>query len=136
MRAGPFPHPSSADIQAVANPVRQSSKAGSDSAPCCAASCARPVVPYWQSLGLKLKDVFLLQGIFGGTLILFDAPAGYVADLCGRKKVLIIGSLVSALGFQVLWFGRTFFDFALMEVLMGLGLIMEDRGGLEISRGV
>src|SRR5580658_9586103 len=74
------------------------------------------LVPYWQSLGLNLRDIFLLQGVFGAALMLFDAPAGYGADLIGRKKVLVIGSVITALGFQILLFGRTFLDFAVMEM--------------------
>jgi MFS family permease len=83
------------------------------------------LVPYWQSKGLTLKDIFLLQGIFGAALIIFDAPAGYCADLFGRKKLLIMGSAVSALGYQILWFGNTFLDFAIFEAILGLGLSLQ-----------
>lgn len=80
------------------------------------------IVPYWQGKGLSLQDIFLLQGLFGFTLIAFDLPAGYAADLLGRKKMMIIGSLISALGFQILWFGQTFLHFVLYEIILGIGL--------------
>jgi MFS family permease len=83
------------------------------------------LVPYWQSLGLTLREIFLLQGIFGGALVVCDAPAGYVADLLGRKRVLVTGATICALAFQILWFGKTFFDFAVMELLLGIGLSLE-----------
>ncbi len=80
------------------------------------------IVPYWQGKGLTLHEIFLLQGIFGFTLIAFDLPAGYAADLLGRKKMLLIGSLISAFGFQILWFGETFLHFAIYEVILAIGL--------------
>lgn len=83
------------------------------------------IVPFWQKKGLSLQEIFTLQGIFGFSLILFDAPAGYLADLFGRKKTMVIGSIVSALGFQILWFGQTFFDFAIYEIVVGVGLSLQ-----------
>ena len=83
------------------------------------------IVPFWQKKGLSLQEIFMLQGIFGFALILCDAPAGYLADLFGRKKSMIIGSLISALGFQILWFGQSFFDFAVYEVIVGIGLSLQ-----------
>lgn len=80
------------------------------------------IVPYWQGKGLSLQEVFTLQAIFGFTLIAFDVPAGYAADLLGRKKMMILGSLFSALGFQFLWFSNTFFEFAIYEVILAIGL--------------
>jgi MFS family permease len=83
------------------------------------------IIPFWESRGLTLKEIFTLQGIFGGALIVFDAPAGYLADLFGRKKAMVIGSIISALGFQILGFGRTFTHFAFYELVLGLGLSLQ-----------
>ena len=83
------------------------------------------IVPYWQGLGLTLKEVFMLQGIFGVALIIFDAPAGYMADIVGRKKSLLVGTIISALGWQILWMGSTFTHFAIYELIVGLGLSLQ-----------
>ncbi len=83
------------------------------------------IVPFWQKKGLSLQEIFMLQGVFGFALILFDAPAGYLADLFGRKKTLVIGSIISALGFQILWFGQTFLDFVVYEIVVGIGLSLQ-----------
>ncbi len=80
------------------------------------------IIPYWQGKGLSLQEIFLLQGIFGFTLIAFDLPAGYAADLLGRKKMMLIGSFISALGFQILWFGETFAHFVVYEIILAIGL--------------
>lgn len=83
------------------------------------------IVPFWQGHGLTLQQIFTLQGIFGMSLIIFDAPAGYMADLFGRKNTMIAGCIVSALAFQILWAGHTFTDFAVYEVVVGLGLSLQ-----------
>lgn len=90
------------------------------------------IVPFWVAKGLTLKEIFILQGIFGIALIIFDAPAGYVADYFGRKKTLVVGAFISALGFQVLWFGETFFDFVIYEVILGLGLALQSGSDVAI----
>lgn len=83
------------------------------------------IVPYFQARGLNLQQVFTLQGIFGGALIVCDAPAGYIADFMGRKKTMMIGSIISAIGWQLLWLGNTFYDFALYEIVIGIGLSLQ-----------
>ena len=90
------------------------------------------IVPFWQAEGLTLKEIFMLQGIFGGSLIIFDAPAGYMADLFGRRRTLILGCIISALGFQILWMGHTFLDFAIYEVVVGLGLSLQSGSDVAI----
>lgn len=83
------------------------------------------IVPYWKELGLSLKEIFALQGIFGVTLLICDIPAGYLADLFGRKKTLVIGSTISALGFQLLWMGNHFYHFVVYEIILGIGLSLQ-----------
>jgi len=83
------------------------------------------IVPYFQARGLNLQQVFTLQGIFGGALILCDAPAGYIADVVGRKKTMLIGSVVCAIGWQLLCFGKTFNDFVIYEMVLGIGLSLQ-----------
>lgn len=83
------------------------------------------LVPYWESHGLKISEIFLLQGIFGGALLLFDLPAGYLADLLGRRKIMILGSAMTASSYVVLWLGTTFSHFVVFEILVGLGLSLQ-----------
>lgn len=83
------------------------------------------IVPFWQLKGLSLQQIFTLQAVFGGALLLFDLPAGYIADLFGRKRTMVLGSIISALGFQLLWMGETFYDFVIYEFILGLGLSLQ-----------
>lgn len=80
------------------------------------------IVPFFQAKGLTLAEVFLLQGVFGISLICFDLPAGYVADYLGRKKMMVLGSFITAIGYSILTLGQNFFHFMIFEIVVGLGL--------------
>lgn len=87
--------------------------------------CIPVIVPYWKSYGLTISQIFTLQGIFGAALIIFDLPAGYVADLFGRKKTMLVGSIVSALGYMILWQGTTYTHFIFFEIVVGIGMSLQ-----------
>jgi MFS family permease len=82
------------------------------------------IVPYWQQFGLNLKDIYQLQAIFGLMMVLLDVPAGYISDLFGRKKCLIIVGCFNALTYLILLNGKTFWHFALFEVSAAIGFAL------------
>lgn len=63
------------------------------------------MVLYFQKYGLSYTDIFIIQAIFAILVTILQIPAGYIADIFGRKKVLIIGSicLVIGTGFYSFW---------------------------------
>lgn len=79
------------------------------------------IVIYWQSQGLQMKDIFILQVVFSVVVILFEIPSGYFADKYGRKKSLVIGSILGTLGFFTYWALPSYEGFLLAEIIMGLG---------------
>lgn len=58
---------------------------------------------FYQSNGLTKGDYFLFQGIFSIAALLFEVPAGYVADWISRKKVLILSYVLFLLRL-ILWY--------------------------------
>jgi len=38
------------------------------------------IVPYYQSRGLSMSEIFLLQSIFSLSIVVFEIPSGYFAD--------------------------------------------------------
>ena len=75
------------------------------------------IVPIWQSFGLTLQEVYELQAIFGGVMLVLDVPTGYVSDLFGRKSSLIVVGILNGLAFLVFSLSHTFWGFACFEVL-------------------
>jgi MFS family permease len=74
--------------------------------------------------GLTLGEVLLLEGIFAVSLALLDAPSGYFADTCGRKRSISVGSLMFLVGGGCYLTGSTFVDFLIAELFFALGLAL------------
>ena len=55
------------------------------------------IVPFFESRGLTLAQVFYLQAIFAAFVVLFEVPSGYIADVFGRRNALIAGSIFHGL---------------------------------------
>ena len=49
---------------------------------------------FYQENGLTAGDLFLFQGIFSITALLFEVPAGYIGDIFPRRNVLIFSYLL------------------------------------------
>jgi len=79
-------------------------------------------VPLLQGYGLSMSEVLQTQALFAMTVALLEVPSGYIADLWGRKRALVIGSLANGIGFLTLFSADTFSDFLLYEFLLGVGV--------------
>ncbi len=59
-----------------------------------------PIVAlFYNENGLDNFDIFLLQAIYSVSVAVMEIPSGYMADVVGRKKTLILGSVLGALGY-------------------------------------
>jgi len=79
------------------------------------------LIPFFQENGLGLQDILLLQAAFSTSLIIFEVPSGYIADVIGRKVTLIVGSIIGAIAFSLYATAYTFYEFLLVEMLLGIG---------------
>ena len=66
------------------------------------------LVPFFESKGLSIAEIFYLQAIFAGTIMLLEAPSGYLADKLGRRTVLLVGSIAHGIGSLCLLFAEDF----------------------------
>ena len=80
------------------------------------------IVPYWNDLGLDQQAIYQLQTVFLLTVVVFEVPSGYFADRFGRRTSLIWGHAMWALGWSGYVFADTWFEFAIAEVVLGLGV--------------
>ncbi|MBN2013055.1 MFS transporter [candidate division KSB1 bacterium] len=79
------------------------------------------LVLFFQENGLSMRQVFLLQSLFSVAIIVLEVPSGYFSDVVGRKITIIIGSIVSAIGFVVYSCSSGFYGFLAAELLLGFG---------------
>ena len=76
---------------------------------------------FYQENGLGMKDVLLLQGVYSVAIVVLEIPSGYFADIWGRKRTLIIGSVLGVLGFAIYSFTAGFWGFLIAELILGVG---------------
>lgn len=88
-------------------------------------------VPYFQSYGFSMRDVFTVQAVFAFAVAAFEIPTGYFCDLFGRKKTLVFGGLSYAFAFTWLAFAHTFWEVILFEI--GAALAFSLISGADVS---
>ena len=79
-------------------------------------------VPLVQGYGLSMTQVLETQALFAATVALFEVPSGYVADIWGRKRAILLGSFLNGLGFLSLLWADGYVDFLIYEFILGIGL--------------
>jgi len=79
------------------------------------------IVLFFQNHGLTLTEIMLLQSIYSISVALFEIPSGYIADIFGRKKSIVLSTVLSFIGYIVFSFYSGFYAFAIAQVLVGIG---------------
>ena len=81
-----------------------------------------PIATLWyQSKGLNLTQVGTLNGFMIITIFLTNIPTGVLADKIGRKLSIVIAMMLQVLGEVLFLFSRTFWSFAFVAMIAGLG---------------
>ena len=80
------------------------------------------IVIFWQSNGLSMFEVMILQALFAVGVILLEVPSGYFADSYGRRNSLIVASIFSTIGIISYSLGYGFVDFLIAEFFWAVGV--------------
>lgn len=81
-----------------------------------------PIVAlFYNENGLDNFDIFVLQAIYSVSVAVMEIPSGYMADIVGRKKTLILGSVLGALGYLFYSMSHNFSGFLIAEITLGIG---------------
>jgi len=76
---------------------------------------------FYDANGLSSTEIFLVQAAYSFASALFAIPSGYFADVIGRKKTLVIGTVFAASGFLIYATIHSFWAFFIAEAIMGIG---------------
>ncbi|MEO1373024.1 MAG: MFS transporter [Cyanobacteria bacterium J06635_10] len=78
------------------------------------------IIIFYEHNGLSFEESLLLKTILSLSILIFEIPSGYFADIFGRKACLVSGGLVWCLGLLFYCFQTSFTAFAIAEVLSGI----------------
>jgi len=80
------------------------------------------LIPFFNSLGLNMEKIFILLSVFSISCFLFEVPSGYISDLLGRRKTLIISSILKGTGFSLFAVANGFDLLIVAEIILGLAV--------------
>jgi MFS family permease len=76
------------------------------------------LIPYYKAAGLAATQVYMVQSVFLIAILLLEVPSGYLADVIGRKKTIVIGTFFLPAGLAVYYFSNALPGFILAEILL------------------
>lgn len=79
------------------------------------------VVLFYESNGLQMKDIMILQAVYSIMIVILEIPSGYMADVWGRKRTILMGSLLGVAGFTIYGTSYGFWGFLIAEIILGIG---------------
>jgi MFS family permease len=79
------------------------------------------LIPYYEANRLNSTQIFTIQAAYALSILLLEIPSGYLADVIGRKKTLILGACFLPVGIGVYVFTHSFASFILAEFIIAIG---------------
>jgi len=78
------------------------------------------LIPYYESNNLNSTQIFTIQAAYALSILVFEIPSGYLADVIGRKKTMTLGAILLPVGLAVYAFSHTFLFFILAEFIIAV----------------
>jgi MFS family permease len=79
------------------------------------------LIPYYVSNNLNKTQIFTIQAAYALSILIMEIPSGYLADVIGRRRTLILGAVFMPLGIGVYAFTHSFFSFLIAEFIIAVG---------------
>ena len=79
------------------------------------------VVLFYQNNDMGMHEIFVLKAIYSIAIVGMEIPSGWMADVWGRRKTLILGSILGSFGFLIYSFSYGFWAFVIAEIILGFG---------------
>jgi MFS family permease len=79
------------------------------------------IMLFYKDMGLSNQEAFQLKAIYSISIVIFEIPSGYLADILGRKLTLILGAILGTMGFLFYSLGTGYWMFLAAEMTLGIG---------------
>ncbi len=80
------------------------------------------MVLFEQQRGLNFTEMFLMEAILSGAILLADVPTSILAERIGYARIMLIGRVIGLVGMVCFAIAHGFWLFALAEVLGGIAI--------------
>lgn len=70
---------------------------------------------------MGMHEIFVLKAIYSIAIVAMEIPSGWMADVWGRKKTLLLGGILGSGGFLLYSVSYGFWAFAVAEIILGIG---------------
>ncbi len=80
------------------------------------------VLFFAQEVGLSFQEFLASEAVFAATVVAMEVPSGWLADVWKRKWAIALGGLFAAVGVALFIPADSFFDTAIANALMGVGI--------------
>lgn len=77
---------------------------------------------FYADCGLSAEESLSLKSYYSLSIVLFEVPSGIAADVWGRRKTLILGSILGTVGFVIYSLFDSYIAFMIAELTLGLGM--------------
>src|SRR5215468_2656749 len=89
-------------------------------------------VPYLATQGITMRQFMELQAVYAVVILCGEVPSGLLSDLWGRKKTLLLGATLKALGFSLLPLWTSYEGFLFYHLMMGIALSLISGGDVAL----
>src|SRR6266540_2006957 len=89
-------------------------------------------VPYLAAQGISMRQFMELQAVFAIVIVCGEVPSGLLSDQWGRKKTLLLGSVLKAISFSLLPLWSSYEGFLFYHLTMGIALSMISGGDVAL----
>ena len=79
------------------------------------------VVLFYQENGLTMSQIFILKSIYSIAMVATELPSGYLADVWGCRRTLLLGAILGTIGIGIYCISADFTSFVLAEIILGIG---------------
>jgi MFS family permease len=79
------------------------------------------VVLFYQENGLSMSQIFILKSIYSIAMVATELPSGYLADVWGCRRTILLGAILGTLGILIYSLSSDFASFVIAEIIMGVG---------------
>ncbi|MFY9152794.1 MAG: MFS transporter [Prolixibacteraceae bacterium] len=79
------------------------------------------IVLFYQENGLSMSQIFILKSIYSIAMVATELPSGYLADVWGCRKTLLLGAVLGTIGILIYSLTSGFNSFVFAEIILGVG---------------